>query len=72
MKLRVISLPECKYSVWTGMRRALPQIASCSELTFSFVAVVADAVVASSFSGAVIAWETVSEESGFPSCGLGS
>ena len=25
MKLRVISLPECKYSVWTGMRRAVPQ-----------------------------------------------
>ena len=25
MKLRVISLPECKYSVWTDMRRALPQ-----------------------------------------------
>ena len=25
MKLRVISLPECKCSVWTGMRRALPQ-----------------------------------------------
>ena len=25
IKLRVVAPPECKYSVWTGMRRALPQ-----------------------------------------------
>ena len=47
-------------------------VSSCSELTFSFVAVVGDAIAASSFAGAVITWETVSEESGFPFCGLGS
>ena len=47
-------------------------VSSCSELTLSFVAVVGDAIAGSSFPGAVITWETVSEESGFPSCGLGS
>ena len=47
-------------------------VSTCSELISSFVAFVRDAIAASSFPGAVITWETVSEESVFPSCGLGS
>ena len=35
-------------------------VSTYSELTFSFVAVVRDAIAASSFSGTVITWETVS------------
>ena len=38
---------------------SFPSISTCSEPTFSFVAVVRDAIVASSFAGAVITWETV-------------
>ena len=36
------------------------RVSKCPELTFSFVAFVRDAIPASSFSGAVITWETVS------------
>ena len=35
-------------------------VSTCSELTFSFVAVVRDAIAASSFAGAVITWKTMS------------
>ena len=34
------------------------RVSTCPELTFSFVAFVRDAIAASSFSGAVITWET--------------
>ena len=39
---------------------SFPSVSTCSELTFSFVSVVRDAIVASSFAGAVITWETMS------------
>ena len=43
------------------VRIAFPSpFSTCSELTFSFVAIVRDAVAASSFAGAVITWETMS------------
>ena len=41
-------------------RRFVPSVSTCSELIFSFVAFVRDAIAASSFAGAVITWETVS------------
>ena len=42
------------------LRRFVLSVSTCSVLIFSFVAVVRDAIAASSFSGAVITWETVS------------
>ena len=39
---------------------SFPSVSTCTELTFSFVAVVRDSIAASSFVGAVITWETMS------------
>ena len=39
------------------------RVSTCPELTFSFVTFVRDAIAASSFSGAVITWETVPRSS---------
>ena len=39
---------------------SFPNVSTCSELTFSFVAVVRGAIAASSFPGAVITWATMS------------
>ena len=48
------------YSCEEGMDGSFPSVSACSKLTFSFVAVVRDAITASGLAEAVITWETVS------------